>query len=108
MEIGQLRHRVTIQSATISDNALGEPVQTWADIAEVWARVEPITGTEKYASMHVQSEVNYRVVCRYQSALTGIAPDDRVEFGSRYFDIKYIKNTDERNIQLEIFCKEHS
>lgn len=106
MEIGQLRHRVTFQSASLTQNDYGEPVPTYSEVDTVWARIEPIAGSEKYAAMHHQGETDHRVLVRYNSALAALAVDDRVKFGSRYFDIKSIKNTEERDIQLEIFCKE--
>lgn len=106
MEIGNLRHRVTFQTPTATPDAYGDPIQSWADIDTVWARIEPTAGVERYSSMHHQGEVDHRVLCRYHSGLASLNVEDRVKFGSRYFDIKSIKNTDERDIQLEIFCKE--
>jgi SPP1 family predicted phage head-tail adaptor len=107
MEIGRLRHRVTIERATDAANSMGEPIQTWATLATVWASVEPTAGNEKFASMQVQGEVDTRIVCRYQDALATLAINDRVVFNSINFDIKSVLNKDWRNRQLEIFAKQH-
>lgn len=35
---GELRHRVRLQAATATRDAMGTPVQAWADVATVWAK----------------------------------------------------------------------
>lgn len=37
---GELKERITIESATDSQDAFGEPVSTWGTHATVWAKVE--------------------------------------------------------------------
>ena len=39
MSIGERRHRVVFQTATIAQDAFGEPDQTWATLATRWAMV---------------------------------------------------------------------
>lgn len=107
MNIGGLRHRVTFQRATVTSSATGEPDNTWADLATVWARVEATGGNEKYAAMQVQADVDSRIICRYQSALSALAPDDRVTWGSITYDIKSVINTEGRNIELQVFVRTH-
>jgi len=107
MLAGQLRHRITIERATLTQNAFGEQVQTWATLATVWARVEPITGKERYAAMQTQSDIDNRILVRYQSALTALAPNDRITWDSKTYDIRSVVNTEQRNIQLEIFATQH-
>ena len=107
MNIGGLRHRITIQRAADTVNDTGDPVQTWATLATVWARIEPTTGKERFAAMEQQAEVDYRITCRYQSALSVLAPDDRLVRGNYRYDIKAVINTEERNRELQIFAKRH-
>lgn len=108
MRAGRIRHKVTFQRATVTQNTLGEPVRTWSTLATVWASLEPTGGKEKYAAMQVQGEVISLIICRYQSALSDLAINDRITHGSKVYDIKSVINVDERNIQLEIFAKQHT
>lgn len=77
MEAGKLRHRVTIQKPTITqDTATGAVTQAWADLyANVPASVEPLSVKEYLQSRSDQSETSIRVVIRYRGGLT---PDMRI------------------------------
>jgi len=108
MKIGLLRHRVVIQRATTAPDDLGEPIQTWATLATAWGRVEPIGGNERFSAMQVQGEVTHRITVRYQSALSDLAPDDRVTWSGNTYDITHVLNPDERNRELHIFAKQHT
>lgn len=106
MRAGQLRHRVTFQALTVSEDAYGEPDATWSDIDTVWARIESISGKERFAAFHQQYEADHRIVCRYNSDIAALSVRDRVVWGAKVFDIKHISNPDERNILLEVFVSE--
>ena len=107
MRAGGLRHRVTFQRATETDSDTGEVQQAWSDLATVWARVEPLAGKERFAAIQVQSEVDYRILVRYQSTLSALAPNDRATWNGVTFDIKSVINTEGRNIELQIFARQH-
>lgn len=103
IEAGRLRHRVAIQSATEAQNDLGEVEKTWATTATVWGAVEPLTGRELWQAQQVSAEITHRVRMRYRSGLT---PKNRILFGSRILEINAILNPEERNIDLELLCRE--
>lgn len=42
--IGDMRHRITIQTYSISRNAAGEEIVSWIDYATVWAAVDQKPG----------------------------------------------------------------
>lgn len=105
MQAGKLRHRVTFETSTVSQNDYGEPVDSWADITTVWARVQPTAGKERFAAMQQQSGIDYVIECRYQSALSDLAAEDRATFDSKTYDIKAVINVDERNRELQVFAK---
>ena len=62
----------------------------------VWAR-------EYFSAQQVQSEVTTQIWLRY---LDGIMPTMRVKFGKRTLDIVSVLNTQERNVSLQLMCKE--
>lgn len=85
IEAGRLRHRVTIQSQTQTQNPLtGELTVTWTDVATVWAAVEPISAREFVAAQEPNARVTTRVTIRY---LDGIEPSMRLLHRGRRYNI---------------------
>jgi SPP1 family predicted phage head-tail adaptor len=107
MQAGQLRHRVLFQRSVTTLSDLGEPVKDWQRMAEVWARVEPIAGKERFSAMQVQADVDHRLTIRYHPALADLAPEDRALWGDQVFDIKSVLNSEGRNAQMEVFARRH-
>lgn len=71
IEAGKLRHRVVIQAhGENQDPVTGEVVSGWADVARVWANVEPLSAREYIASSAGQSEVTARITIRYRAGIT--------------------------------------
>lgn len=105
---GSLRRKVTLERATVTQDGYGEEVPSFATLATVWARVEPIIGKERFAAVQTQSDVDHRITCRYSSAIASLAADDRITWGSKTYDIRSVVNTEERNIELQIFATLHT
>lgn len=103
---GQLRHRVTIQSASESRDGAGEVQLTWSaiDRGTVWASIEPISSTEQTDSSQQQAIATHKVTIR-NSGLT-VTHAHRLVFGSRTFNILSVLNVDERSILYELVCQE--
>lgn len=103
MQIGKLRHYVDLQSSDDVPNEFGEIEKTWSTFASVWASIEPLSGRELLQYQQLNAELSHRIVIRYNSSIT---PKCRIVYDARIFDINVIKNPDERNIFLELLCKE--
>lgn len=72
MRAGTLRERVTIQAATVSQDAYGEPIETWSNIGTnptVWANVGSRASGERFISgaEQVQASVSHTVRIRYRA-----------------------------------------
>lgn len=102
MEAGKLRHRVTVQTATETRDASGEPIRGWADTATVWASIDPVSGREMLAAGQVNAEAVVRVRMRYRALTTA----QRLKWGSRVFDVVSVNNWNERDHELEVMCRE--
>lgn len=100
---GRLRHRVTLQSATTSQDAYGAPVETWSDQATVWAAVEPLSGREFFTVQAERAELSHRIRIRHRADVT---PSWRVSYDSRTFDIETVVNVMERDRELHLMCRE--
>lgn len=70
MQAGKLRHRVTIQQRSqTQDPNTGEIVTAWVDVATVWAAVEPLSAREFIAAQAGQSQITARATIRYTDAV---------------------------------------
>lgn len=78
IEAGRLRHRVRIDRKqnlldtdddVIQDPNTGEVSWEWAEVATVWAAIEPLSAREFIQSQAVQSEIVARIVIRYRTGL---------------------------------------
>lgn len=103
MRVGQLRHRVTIQTATETRDAIGGVIAAPSTFATVWASVEALQGREYLAAQQVNAEVDHRIRIRY---LAGVTPKMRVAFGARLFDVQAVLNPDGRNRELHLMAQE--
>ena len=105
MRAGQLRHRVTIQQAArVADGAGGATV-TWSTFATRWAAVEPLNSDERLRADALETPITHRVRLRW---LDGVRPDFRVSHDGRVLEIVGHTNTDERDRELVLMCKEQT
>lgn len=62
---GKLRHRVTLERCTeTADAVTNEATETWSPYETVWASVEPVSGSERFISMQIQSGVTHAITIR--------------------------------------------
>jgi SPP1 family predicted phage head-tail adaptor len=102
---GNLRHRVSFQRPTSSEGATGQPETDWETVASVYAAFRTLGGAERTASQQVGATLTHEVTIHYDPALT-IVPTWRLVYGTRIFDIKDVRNVDERNVELRLRCVE--
>lgn len=103
MKIGTLRHRIQIQTKTISEDSLKQQIESWTDVDTVWARIEPLSGREYFQARQEIAEVSVKVTVRYRN---DIAPSMRLRFEDRIFEVLSVINPEERCILLLLMCKE--
>lgn len=103
MQAGRLRHKITIQSKSVTPNAYGEEVITWGTFVECWAEISPLLGREYLAAAQVQAEITHRVRIRHRD---GVYPTMRVLFGSRAFDILSVQQVEERQREIVLMARE--
>jgi SPP1 family predicted phage head-tail adaptor len=104
MNIGKMRHKITIEQKTEVSDGAGGYTESWISFATVWASVEPISGKEYYEAQQTQSEATHKIRIRYR---TGILPSMRVNFKGRIFAITSPPiNWEERNRELMLECTE--
>lgn len=117
MEAGELRQVIYIQSLPTTQGQFGD-VPGWQEgrDAGAWANnppsttcawdrasITPISGAERAAGGAVQADTTHKVKMYYRD---GISPKNRVKFGTRLFIIQAVINVEERNVELNLMCKE--
>lgn len=101
--LSQMRDRVTIQSRTQTRDTRGGTVDTWAEVAEVWARVEPLSGREFWQAQQAQAQTTHKVTIRYYDGLTST---HRLLYGSRVLNIDSVIDVESRKREHQLLCKE--
>lgn len=99
MRAGALDERITIQSAVITQDAIGNVIETWSDLMTVAASVQTSGGSEKYYSAALVSESTHKIMMRYYSAME--TRGMRLIWRGRVLDILHIDFS--RRIQGEMY-----
>ena len=100
---GELRNKVSLQNYDETRSASGHPTRTYATYASVWAKFRTLSGTERMAAQQVSGVITHEVTIRYRS---DVHVDHRILWGTRYFDIKDVRNVDEQNEQIRMLVTE--
>jgi SPP1 family predicted phage head-tail adaptor len=104
MHAGLLDKQITIQVRTQDQDAAGQPIETWATFAIVYAKIEPLVGRDYLAARQLIDEISHDITIRYRR---GIKPKMRIFYLGRYFEIVAPPiDPDERREWLYLKCKE--
>jgi SPP1 family predicted phage head-tail adaptor len=103
MDAGKLRNRITIQQRTLVQDSYGQPIESWADFATVWAEIRSLSGRESLVASAVQGVTNYEINIRFKA---GITQSMRVAYKSRYLDIQSIVTDFDLKKKTTLFCTE--
>lgn len=103
MRIGELRHRVRVESKTVTRDGFGGEVETWAAVFTAWAAVEPLQGREFHEGRRAEAEVSTRIRMRYRS---GVLPGMRVVWGDHTYDIEAAVEHKSERRELRLMCRE--
>lgn len=101
--IGKLRHRLRIDYPVDTDDGSGGTTRTWATLATVWARIEPLSASERVEADRIEAAVRHRVTLRHRGDLTHAM---RFVSGTRILKIDGIRDSGERDSFLVCDCEE--
>ena len=100
MKAGDLRNRITIQLQSNVQDANGEMVNTWSDVALVWASIKHVSGLSAIRSGMDVSSVKASIRIRHR---TGINAGMRILNGDSVYTIEAIL-PDDRREYLDAVC----
>jgi SPP1 family predicted phage head-tail adaptor len=104
LNTGRLRQRIAImQVSSAQDSMGGQNINTNVLFANVWASVEALNGTDKFAAHEFVSEVSHQIVIRFRC---GVVAGMQVWFKGRQLQIQAVQNPDGRNKMLLLQCIE--
>lgn len=106
------RNRLQFEELHQDQNENGHWVKSWidSDLGEISAQIRSIRGNEFIMAGANQVKVSARINIRYRKDIEEkyyeIGEKLRLKFGKRIFEIVYMNNLEERNIELEILVNE--
>jgi SPP1 family predicted phage head-tail adaptor len=87
MIAGPLDRRVTLRRASVKTNDFGEDVETWGDLAIVWAARAEVSNRERFAAQEVGATLVARFRVRYSQRIHDLSPLDRIMVDGREHNI---------------------
>lgn len=106
MQIGRLRHRVTIEHRTLSQDDHGAAIRSWADVISVWAEVRTPAGIERFAPEVDQVKATLTHSVRIRGGLGTFTPGMRVLWGTRTLEVVSVTDPDGRGEAQVLLCTE--
>lgn len=100
MRSGRLDRLITIQVKTSTEDSFGEMIETWATLAEVWAELKYLRGSEWFAAQQEGASVDVIFRIRYRDDVT---PLNVIVYDSRTYDISAVLELGRRE-GLELYA----
>ena len=107
MRAGRLNRQISIRyPVSTARSTDGAPIITTSTLlADVWARVDPKTGSEIYRDRNRWEVTETDFFIRHTTV--SITPSMSVRYDGNDYDIKAVINTDERNREIQLITKRH-
>ena len=94
---------MVLQQPVDAGDGAGGTTRTWATVATLWARVEPLSAIERVAAERLEAAADHRVTIRWRAGVTHAM---RFSFGTRVFEIRGLIGREERHRFLDCLCEE--
>ena len=101
---GALRHRLRLEAPARIEGEGGTASINWSLVTHVWAALFPLSGREVVARDGLHGVLTHEITLRYRA---GVQPSMRfVGTGGRAFEIRAVRDLDERRRWLVCDCEE--
>lgn len=105
IKISDLRHRLALQKPELTPDTGGGSSISWVTIADIWAFIKPLSGSEKFQSHQTQTIITHKIIIRHR---TGVLPEMRLLKDNRVFEIVAVINEMELKRWLQLECIEQA
>jgi SPP1 family predicted phage head-tail adaptor len=99
---GLFNRTLVLQRQTLTNDGMGGQTKTWADAGSFRGRISPLSAQERLSQSKETMTTTHRIYC----ANMNVMPDDRIRWGTYYFEIVGITNPSETYHHLEIDVRE--
>lgn len=90
--------RISLLRAAVSTDDFNAEIETWGDIATVWAAVDPVRDGERWRAGETLASKKMRFTIRWSRDVMDVDARDRVMFEGRTYDIDGVKETGRRDM----------
>jgi len=97
-----MRFEIELQKPTNTRDAGGGITEAYTTLSNLYANIETTRGNETLRQGQVQEKTTHIFTIRYRR---DIGTNYRIRYDSDNYNIKYIKNLDNRNRYLELECE---
>lgn len=89
MQVGQLKHRITIQQEKngTQNPTTGKVTTAWVDLMTIWADVSDLSTKDQLQAKALSSTIQARAKIRYSKQASEINTTMRVKFEGNYYQI---------------------
>lgn len=87
MDSRRMNRLVTLQRRAAGQDALGQPLTTWDDVASVWANIRYLSGVESIKAGAETAVAKASIRINYRTDVTAAW---RVSFGETVFQVKAV------------------
>jgi SPP1 family predicted phage head-tail adaptor len=101
--IGELRHLLTLESETRTDDGCGGFSSAWNAVASLWGEIRAVVAEEETAADRTLASVTHRIAIRHRA---GVLPAQRFSHAGRIFRIEGVRDPDGRKRLLICDCRE--
>ncbi|MBA3588299.1 phage head closure protein [Methylibium sp.] len=102
MQAGALNRRITIKQLAAGQDAIGQPLQTWSDVATVWANVLHKSGAESIKAEQEVSIVRASIRIRRRAGITAAM---RCHLGAVVYEIKAVLPDEQDRERIDLACE---
>ena len=103
-DAGEFNKKIQIVNRVTSKDAAGFPVYTDTTVLEPWAKVKTTKGFTLIVNDSDFEKALTNFTIRYP--VTPITRDMIIKFRGKEYEIRYLNNVNEANVELEIQAKE--
>lgn len=97
-----LNHRITIERPSTVKDAIGQPVEGWELVGEVWANVRYLNGVETIKAGAEMSIAKASIRVRYR---TDLDASMRVRFGATTFKVNAVLPDEAGRWHTDLVCE---
>lgn len=103
--IGELRHRVTLETPTDTPDGAGGFARSYAPLAQLWARIETLDARADFVAEREEQQTTHRLTIRWRGDVGQAA---RFDHRGRKLLVQSVVDPDQRRRFLVFDCVEIS